>query len=170
MVDLRFLFIPITALFFVRLELPMTYKIRVLKVYDGDTLLIKFGPFKERLRLFLIDAPELSQPDGVGEYAKKCLVRVLYEQKELILIVGFRDVYGRLLGNLKGVSERLIQEGCTGFYPYAQFSSAAEKMFYLRLQKEAREKKNGLWGIGGYRQPSLWRKTKKQNGRQRPRR
>jgi endonuclease YncB( thermonuclease family) len=138
--------------------------VQILKVYDGDTLLIKNGNWKQKVRLSRIDAPEkdqayLSGKKGAGVLAKRCLEQLVQQEGELT-IEGF-DCYGRLLGDLNHVSLQLVERGCVSLYPYAQFRSVAEKYVYLKSYLKARQMKRGLWAYGGMIQPKAWRKKNK---------
>ena len=156
---------PLFSLFLVRVDLtdlkPVTMKVRILKVYDGDTVLVRRGFFESKVRIAAIDAPEskqgfLSGKPGAGEISKRCLSKILKPEAELS-ILGF-DIYGRILGDLDRVSFKLVQMGCASLYPYAKFESLKVKYEYLQALNEAKRKKRGLWAFGGIEQPKAWRK------------
>lgn len=165
---MRFLFVllPFFALLCERSFFFEAYWVKVVRIYDGDTVLVRFGGIEEKLRFALLDAPELKQP-GVGKYSRECLSKILQKNKEHRMTVYQRDKYGRLLGSLRGVSEQMVQRGCSGIYPFAEFKSAHEKMNYLRWLKNAREKHFGLWKFPAFLRPYHWRKLNKQNAGQR---
>jgi endonuclease YncB( thermonuclease family) len=163
------IFIPLFSIFLNRVDLtdliPMKMEVKLLEVLDGDTVTVQVGRVKERLRIAKIDAPEMGQPFNSGRgdagiYSKKCLVDLL-QQGPYLLSWEKRDVYGRLLGDINDVGPRMIAQGCAGFYPYASFRSRHQKAHYLRLYFESRQKKLGMWAMGGYQQPMLWRKKAK---------
>lgn len=156
---------PLFSLFLVRVDLtdlkPMTMKVKILKVYDGDTVLVKKGFFESKVRIAAIDAPEskqgfLSGKKGAGELSKRCLAKLLKPEAELS-IQGF-DIYGRILGDLDGISFKLIQQGCVSLYPHAKFESLKRKYEYLQALNKAKREKRGLWAFGGIEQPKAWRK------------
>ncbi|HEC63370.1 MAG TPA: hypothetical protein ENI38_03175 [Candidatus Acetothermia bacterium] len=77
---------------------------RVIRVYDGDTVEVDFGPQHvpryERVRLLGIDTPELSEPaEYYAREAKGLLTRLVgHRMVRLELVPGNeRDGYGRLL-------------------------------------------------------------------------
>ena len=159
---------PLFSLFLVRVDLTdlkaVTMNVQILKVYDGDTVLVKRGFFESKVRLSAIDAPEkaqsfLSGKKGAGELSKKCLVQMLKSNAQLS-IYGF-DIYGRILGDLDGISFILIQKGCVSLYPHAKFDNPQEKYRYLRALMKAKKLKRGLWAFGGIEQPKAWRKKNK---------
>lgn len=156
---------PLFSLFLVRVDLTdlkhVTMKVKILKVYDGDTVLVKHGFFESKVRLSAIDAPEskqnfLSGKAGAGELSKKCLAQKLGKQAELS-IHGF-DIYGRILGDLDGLSLKLVEAGCVSLYPHAKFESISEKYRFLQTLIKAKQMKRGLWAFGGIQEPKAWRK------------
>ena len=160
--------LPLLSLFLVRVDLtdlyPIRLRVELLKVYDGDTVLIGHGTYRWKLRLAKIDSPEKGQPFlgrglDAGKMARMCLERILNSDHEYMAQIGQHDMYGRILGDLNQVSLRLIKEGCTSLYPYAEFSSRKEKFDYLKSLQKAKASRRGLWQFGGYVQPKKWRKT-----------
>lgn len=132
------------------------YKIktyRVVRVVDGDTIIVNYNGKEERVRLIGSDTPESVHPDpsknipeGIiaSDYTKSML-----ENKEVRLEFDIqeRDQYGRLLayvwlGNTM-FNKTLLQEG------YAQVSTYPPNVKYVedfvKLEREARENNKGLW-------------------------
>ena len=137
--------LPLLSLFLVRVDLtdlvPIRMKVEILKVYDGDTVLVKRGSFEYKVRLSRIDAPEKGQPflgkeGDAGALSKKCLSKLLSPVEELE-IYGI-DIYGRILGDLNEVSFKLIEKGCVSLYPHAKFKDQKEKYRYLRALIKAK--------------------------------
>lgn len=162
------IFMPLLSLFLVRVDLtdlyPLFMEVEILKVYDGDTVLIQKGSFQQKVRLSRIDAPEKDQPylngqRGAGPLAMKCLESLL-GKKGMLKIEG-HDIYQRILGDVDEVSLKLVKEGCVALYPYARFESVAEKYVYLKSYFRARQLRKGLWAFGGVMQPKAWRKKNK---------
>lgn len=160
---------PLLGLFLVRVDLtdlfPMKFPVEVVKIYDGDTLLVRNGPFSAKVRLSKVDAPEKRQPflSGKGDsgfVSAQCLRRVLSSEHHE-LIIEKQDMYGRILGDLNGLSYDLVLNGCVALYPHAVFGSQQEKFRYLRAQKTAKAAYRGLWKYHGFMQPKKWRKISK---------
>lgn len=156
--------LPLLGLFLVRVDLtdlyPMRLKVDILKVYDGDTVLVKRGSFKYKVRLSRIDAPEKGQPflsakQDAGLFSKKCLERNLSSSMELE-VYGL-DMYGRILGDLNQLSFQLINQGCVTVYPHSRFKSAAEKYQYVRAWMNSKKLKRGVWAFGGFETPKAYR-------------
>lgn len=167
------IFIPLLSLFLVRVDLtdlfPLHIKVEVVKIHDGDTVLVRHGSYEWKLRFSKIDSPELGQRFrnsrlSAGEFSKNCLKRLIDKEKTLVLKIENRDQYGRVLGDLNDLSLKLIREGCTTLYPHAVFSSVGEKHVYLKALKKAKASKRGLWKYSGFEQPKIWRKINKQYG------
>jgi endonuclease YncB( thermonuclease family) len=156
---------PLLGLFLVRVDLtdlfPMKIPVEVLKIYDGDTILVRHKSFRFKVRLSKIDAPEKFQGKS-GMISKQCLEKVLKNQSR-ILIIEKQDIYGRILGELDGLSLKLIEQGCSPLYPHAEFRNQREKFEYLRALKIAKAARSGLWQYDGFVQPKKWRKINKQS-------
>lgn len=166
--------LPLFSLFLVRVDLtdlyPMKLNVKLIQVYDGDTLQVMSGMGELRVRLSKIDAPEKKQPfhggrGDAGASSKECLEKVLHTKKSLILKVEGLDIYHRVLGDISNINFLLIKEGCAGLYPHTKFNSAKEKQKFLREYFKAKKFKRGLWANGGYQSPKEWRKVSKRNGR-----
>ena len=74
---------------------------RVIRVIDGDTLVIRYDEEATRVRLLAIDAPERGEP---GFAAAAAALRELVEGREVRIefdaAAGRRDPWGRLLARI----------------------------------------------------------------------
>lgn len=130
----------------------------VVRVIDGDTIVISYNGNSEKLRFIGVNTPEINHPEkgaepfGVeaAEYTQKLLenqtIRLKFDVQQ-------RDEYGRLLGYVFLVdgtffNARLLQEG------YAQVMTVPPNDKYAEdfvwLEREARKAEKGLWGIFYY--------------------
>jgi micrococcal nuclease len=130
--------------------LPAQELARVDSVIDGDTFRLEN---REKVRLIGIDAPETNHPGKPVEYfgkeASEFTERMLEDKKvRLEMDVQERDKYGRLLAYVyledsTFVNAELLKQG------YAQVATYPPNVKYVelfvKLQKEARENKRGLW-------------------------
>ncbi len=126
---------------------------KVVRVVDGDTIIVSFNGKEERVRLIGIDTPESVHPDAsknieegkiASDYTKSKL-----ENKEVMLEFDIqeRDQYGRLLAYVwlgsTMFNKTLVQEG------YAQVATYPPNVKYVedfvKLEREARENNKGLW-------------------------
>ncbi len=124
--------------------------IRVIKAVDGDTIQLINGDY---VRYIGIDTPEEFDPrKPVQCWAREAAERnrQLVEGKEITFYndVSVKDKYGRWLGFIyladgTLVNKELILEGYAFSYKYEpDISKTAE---FNQAEKEAREKKLGLW-------------------------
>ena len=129
------------------------FKAKVIKVYDGDTVLALLpGGRKEKVRFLGIDTPELHHPDRpVEEYAKEArdYVKKNIYKKECIFEYNDtepRDKYGRLLcyvyyeGRL--INAELIKKGLAYAYVMRPYSKSKE---LVMLENVARKFNRGVW-------------------------
>ena len=132
-------------------ELSGAYK--VIKVVDGDTLLIDYEGTKEYVRLIGIDTPESVNPDeskntpeGIiaSDYTKSIISDYIYLEFDVIN----RDDYGRLLAYVyledgTMLNMKIISEG------YAYTMNIAPNVKYqndfIKAFEKARQNKLGLW-------------------------
>jgi endonuclease YncB( thermonuclease family) len=112
------------------------------RVVDGDSLETPHT----RLRLYGIDAPELTQDGG---QAAKSQLRTLMAGKTLTVRRQGRDVYGRQLVTLFGDGEDLCAEMVRSGYALHNARSG----FYAREERKARKNGYGLWSRGGITSP-----------------
>lgn len=116
---------------------------RVVKISDGDTItVIDENNVQTRVRLWGIDAPEKKQP--FGEASRRHLAEKIAGENVQLESRG-RDRYGRLLavvwlGN-ENQNLRQVRDGYA--WHYVQYAKKATD--YAAAEKQAREKRLGLW-------------------------
>lgn len=128
-----------------------TYKI--VRIVDGDTLIIDYNGVEERVRLIGVDTPESVHPDATknsefgkiaSDFSKKYL-----DGKEvtLELDVQERDKYGRILAYMyvggQMYNKILLQEGMAKVATYPPNVRYVDD--FKALEKTAREGNKGLW-------------------------
>lgn len=119
---------------------------KVTRIIDGDTVVVFINGKQEKVRLIGIDTPEHGRP-YFEEARTKTKELVLGKTVKLEKDVSERDKYGRLLrylyaGNLF-VNAELVKQGYAMVYTYPPDVKYAD--YFLKLQREAREKGVGLW-------------------------
>ena len=131
----------------------------LVRVVDGDTIVVDLGGQEERVRLIGIDTPESvaeERPDQCyGTEASDEVKRLLPPGTELILErdVEPRDQYGRLLAYVYRsvddvfVNEVLVRDGYAGVLNYPPNDAYAER--FRTLETAARSAGAGLWGVCG---------------------
>ncbi len=132
---------------------------KVIKVSDGDTIIIQTQKNKKlKIRLAKIDAPELAQPHGKAAHA--ALNQLLMAQNVKVEYKN-KDRYQRIIGvvylNGVDVGAEMVSQGHA--WVYRQYSDD----FYLYcLEYWARITQKGLWALPADKRtpPWEWRRSK----------
>ncbi|MCB1722332.1 MAG: thermonuclease family protein [Gammaproteobacteria bacterium] len=136
---------------------------RVLRVIDGDTLILDVGGGQYRVEIAGIDAPELNQP--WGEVASSTLARRLtgtFVVVDAAEIDGYR-VRGGLQVQNRDIALDLLYAGLawsTVQYepPLSQLSDQERLAHpYVRAETEARIDRRGVWSDPQPVPPWIWR-------------
>jgi micrococcal nuclease len=134
----------------------------LVRIVDGDTIIVRIGGSDERVRLIGINTPELNKPDGPVE----CYAIEASDQTEALIgdagghiqlerDVSETDQYGRLLRYVwlvtpqgkQLLNEELVEGGYArsiSYRPDVKYQSALN-----RDQTDARNDGRGLWGACG---------------------
>ena len=127
---------------------------QVVNIIDGDTIEVKVGNKVEIVRLLGIDTPEIENPykreECFGKEAKEKMEQILQKKRVYLLPdpkAPNRGKYGRLLRyvflpNGEFVNAELVEQGYAFSYIYQEFQFMK---YFGDLEKEAKEKKLGLW-------------------------
>ncbi|MCK5084044.1 MAG: thermonuclease family protein [Candidatus Pacebacteria bacterium] len=130
----------------------------VVRVIDGDTVIIKIDGKNETVRLIGINTPEVVDPrrpvECFGIEASNRAKEILSGKRvrlEVDDLVGERDKYGRLLKYIfleDGINfnKMMINEGYA--YEYTFDLPYKYQSEFKQAEKEAREAKRGLWADG----------------------
>ncbi|WP_227017428.1 thermonuclease family protein [Sinanaerobacter chloroacetimidivorans] len=134
----------------------------VVRVVDGDTIIIDIDGQEERVRLIGVDTPESVHPDGeknvaYGKVASEYTADMLEDQQvEVEYDVQERDRYGRILAYvyLDGTmfNKTLLTEGHAKLATYPPNVKYTED--FTELQEEARAEKKGVWAYDSLSQGS----------------
>lgn len=115
---------------------------QVLRVIDGDTLVVAGSQGTEKVRISQIAAPETSQP--YGREAASCLASLVAD-KSVSMCRDGRDRYGRTVADLvvgsTDVAAHLVEKGCAWAYPWYLGSNSPLRA----LQGQAQASDQGLW-------------------------
>lgn len=136
---------------------------RVVRVNDGDTVTVSIDRHRQKIRLIGIDAPELGQQPW-GERAKRHLQDILSSSRSVSLEhdVERRDKYGRLLAYIRTADGRMVnaemlRDGYAVLFTFPPNVKHVNE--FTSSQRQAREKKLGIWGKDGLSQlPVDWRR------------
>ncbi len=128
---------------------PANAQVRIVKVYDGDTVTLSSG---EKVRLLQIDTPELSPAECYGEEAKIALTSMLNQTGTLSLKEDPRldkvDRYGRLLRYLfignTNINLKMVEVGAAAPYFYKGDKGLYSSQI-LKAAQSAKARSLGLW-------------------------
>ena len=130
----------------------------VIRVVDGDTIIVRINNKEERIRLIGLDTPETVDPrkpvecfgKEASDEAKKILTGKIVHL-ETDSSQGSRDSYGRLLAYVilpdgTNFNEFMIAEGYG--YEYTYKIPYKYQTEFKKAEKIAHENKKGLWADG----------------------
>lgn len=131
------------------------FEAQVVRVVDGDTIVVNYDGNKERVRYIGVDTPESVKPNTpVQCFAKAAshLNEQLVAGKTVILTPGAeqRDRYGRLLAYVRtkdglDVNRELLARGAARTLEIAPNTQRAYE--FSTLEAKARYEQAGLWGL-----------------------
>jgi len=135
----------------------------LLRVKDGDSLVVRVQGVEMDFRLADVDAPEIDQP--YGQQAKRELAS-LAAGKQLVLKPIDTDRYGRTIAHVWNgdtyLNEQMVKRGAAWFY--AEFAHGPT---LYGVEQEARKAKLGLWALPlkDRVEPWVWRERKRKHAR-----
>jgi len=130
----------------------------VSSVHDGDTIHAECQGEKLKIRLYCIDAPEISQkPWGLD--SRDNLRSLLPQGSVIQLKIYDKDKYGRQVAEvIKGnenLNQLMVQTGQVVVYPRYCPAGFTE---YYQAEEQARQSRKGVWRKSGLQQqPWKWR-------------
>ena len=129
----------------------------VVRVIDGDSLVVESGGREVDVRLANVDAPELDQPRGVeARNALQSLVAGRDIELELVSGDAYRRIVARVLVGDLDVNAALVRQG---FAWVRRAYSPAPGL--IRMEEQAKAARRGLWADSDAVAPWLWRKTRR---------
>lgn len=132
-------------------------------VIDGDSLVVKRGRHEVEIRLFGIDAPEHQQP--WARQSREALRKLIDGQVLRIEEVN-RDRYERTVARVylirdgSSVNAAMVASGHA--WVFRRYSKDRE---WLRLEKQARQSRLGLWQLPERQRVPPWQWRKDNGGR-----
>jgi micrococcal nuclease len=144
---------------------PERREARVIKVYDGDTVLLLMDNKTYLTRLIGFDAPEMGQ-EPWGKKAREHLRTLLMDSGWDVSVetdMEKYDKYGRLLVYMWSedrtfINERMLADGYAVLFTFQPNSKYAD--LFILAQRLAREKKSGIWGPDGLKEKPVDYKKK----------
>jgi micrococcal nuclease len=138
---------------------------RVLRVYDGDTILVSGAGGRKVIRLLGIDAPETSKGKGepgqpYSRVAQRHLADLILNRTVTLVAYG-EDRYHRVLAVVycesRDINHAMIEAGLAEVYR-GRTPDGFAKSPYLATETEARETRTGMWQQGdAYVSPIRWK-------------
>lgn len=132
---------------------------KVVQVADGDTLtLLVDGHQQVKVRLYGIDCPEPKQ--DFSTVAKNFTRNKVFHQQISVEVMDI-DPYGRTVGivhlsNGEVLNEELLKAGLAWHYTHYDKS-----IHFATLEREAREKKIGVWSVKSPLEPWNFRRQQR---------
>jgi len=134
---------------------------RVVRVLDGDSILVHDGAKIHEIRLYGIDAPEYKQPFGraAGRITRKILLRKSVQVEQVDTDRYGREVALLYLGD-KLINKELVRKGAAWLYP--RYCKRKKLCSGIRdAQQWAREHRVGLWSLDNPLSPWKWKQRNK---------
>ena len=145
------------ALFHSELRAQAIFSAIVIKIIDGDSIVVTRGNKNIEVRLYGIDTPEWNQP--FSSEAKSRTASLIYKQK-VAVAPQYYDSYGRLVAllflNGQDVNGALVKSGTAWVYPRYCRKNVCRK--WLTEQQIAKEERRGLWEIESPVSPWRWKR------------
>jgi micrococcal nuclease len=140
---------------------------QVIRVVDGDTIIVKKGATKLTIRLVGIDAPEVSHAKNepgqpFSQQSTKHLAGLVLNKTVDVKSHG-PDRYGRTLGEVfldgNNINLAMVKSGFAEVYRGTP-AKGQNMTPYWKAEEEARRAGKGMWVLGDkYVSPREWRKT-----------
>lgn len=154
----------------VRNQIPSDRQFRVIKVYDGDSLLVKGLDLRFKIRMVGIDAPETGGRHKPGQpYSRKShlyLSRRVQDRSVTLKTYGL-DRYNRVLAEVftgeTNINLEMVKMGMAEVYK-GGLPPQLDAAPYLTAQDRARRSRTGMWAQDSrYKSPRQWRKENPRN-------
>lgn len=138
---------------------------QVLKVYDGDSLLVEALDVTFKVRMVGIDAPETGGRNNPGQpYSKKAhlyLSRLVKDRAVTLKsygLGGYNRILAEVFSGSTNVNLEMVKMGLAEVYQ-GRKPRHFEAAPYMAAQIRARNKGIGMWSLGSrYKSPRQWRK------------
>ena len=132
---------------------------QVVRVVDGDTIVIRYNGKNEKVRLLCVNTPESVHPDKkqnipMGKVASRYTQKKLLDEYDRYIDLEFeidqiRGNYGRLLAyvfvNGKNLNIDLVRQGLSPYYTKYGRSQKYNAEFRA-AERQARKEKLNIWG------------------------
>jgi micrococcal nuclease len=139
---------------------------RVVRIADGDTIVLDNAGKREKVRLVCIDAPELSQARW-GEASKQYLHQLAPPGSLVSLRRVTTDRYGRTIAEVFLPDQRsanllLVQAGLAAVYE-RYLDNCPNPSDYVQAERDAKQARRGFWGDPGFVLPWDYKRSNPRN-------
>ncbi len=135
------------------------FQARVVRIIDGDSMVVRYSNGFREIRLYGIDCPEYDQP--YSRKAKQFMKKHLQRQQVNITIID-RDKYGRDIAMVEkdGINYNglLVQKGLAWVYPRYCHKKICRD--WARYEVSARRQEINLWKSKKAVSPWVWKHRK----------
>ena len=149
----------LTLFFIIIPSITFAGQYKMIRVVDGDTIVIKYNGKYEKVRLLCVNTPESVHPDKkqnipMGKVASRYVQKKLLDEYDRYIDLEFemsriRGNYGRLLAyvfvNGKNLNVDLVRQGLSPYYTKYGQSQKYDAEFRA-AEKQARKEKLNIWG------------------------
>ena len=122
-------------------------KLTVIEVSDGDTLKLSTG---QTFRLYGVNAPEVKEPyyQEALDFTKSLVLNkeITFEQEENYKVDKFDRTLGYVIVSGVNLNIELVRNGLARVVLYEKRAKIKYQDELLLAEKEAREKRVGIWG------------------------
>lgn len=120
---------------------------QVIRVVDGDSLIVKVNGVPQQISMACVDAPEIGQVP-YGRLAMDAFRGLLPADSTVTIFPIKKDRYGRTVGHVStpggvDVAEELVRRGLV--FVYTRYLLDCDGPKLLLLESQARDSKKGLW-------------------------
>ena len=151
-------------------RIPSKRQFKVIKVYDGDSLLVQGMDLTLKIRMVGIDAPETGGSRKPGQpYSRKAHQYLSRQIKDRFVTLksyglgGYNRILAEVFINDINMNLEMVKAGLAEAYQGSTpetFNAAP----YLAAQDQAKRRRIGMWVQGSrYKSPRQWRKENPRN-------
>lgn len=149
-------------------KLPKGHQFNIVKIFDGDTVLVEGVDLRFTIRLVGIDTPELGRKDKkdqpYSQEAKQKLTQLLGKKRISLTQYGtggYNRVLAEIFVNETNINLEMVRAGLAEVYR-GKRPGKFDPTRYFQAEKLAKDTQKGMWVQGNvYKSPGLWRRELK---------
>lgn len=151
-------------------QLTSDRQFKVIKVYDGDSLLLQGMDLTLKIRMVGIDAPETGGPQKQGQpYSKKAHLFLSRQIKDRFVTLktyglgGYNRILAEVFIDSINMNLKMVTTGLAEVYQ-GNLPKTFDATPYLAAQNQAKSRRIGMWVQDSrYKSPRQWRKENPRN-------